>query len=141
MAKEKVILAYSGGLDTSVILKWLLEKDYEVIAYVGDVGQDDDYEAVKEKAPFWAEKLPEFPELIYDGLKQFKNQQHQLNKMQQAFHEHSRSMAKSRFWGMLGGALLIVGAVLYGEQDLLAKSASILGAIACFKAYLHTSKG
>lgn len=50
MAKEKVILAYSGGLDTSVILKWLLEKGYEVIAYVGDVGQDDDYEAVKEKA-------------------------------------------------------------------------------------------
>ena len=48
--KEKVILAYSGGLDTSVILKWLLEKGYEVIAYVGDVGQADDYEAVREKA-------------------------------------------------------------------------------------------
>ncbi len=48
--KEKVILAYSGGLDTSVILKWLLEKGYEVIAYVGDVGQADDYVAVREKA-------------------------------------------------------------------------------------------
>jgi argininosuccinate synthase len=48
--KEKVILAYSGGLDTSVILKWLLEKGYEVIAYVGDVGQADDYDAVREKA-------------------------------------------------------------------------------------------
>ncbi len=48
--KEKVILAYSGGLDTSVILKWLLEKGYEVIAYVGDVGQADDYAAVREKA-------------------------------------------------------------------------------------------
>ena len=50
MKKEKVILAYSGGLDTSVILKWLIEKGYEVIAYVADVGQDDDFEAVKEKA-------------------------------------------------------------------------------------------
>jgi len=50
MKKEKVILAYSGGLDTSVILKWLIEKDYEVIAYVADVGQDDDFDAVKEKA-------------------------------------------------------------------------------------------
>ena len=39
--KEKVVLAYSGGLDTSVILKWLIEKDYEVIAFVADVGQDD----------------------------------------------------------------------------------------------------
>jgi len=47
---KKVMLAYSGGLDTSVILKWLINKGYEVIAYVADVGQDDDYEAVREKA-------------------------------------------------------------------------------------------
>jgi len=50
MQKKKIILAYSGGLDTSVILKWLIEKDYEVIAYVADVGQDDDFKSVKEKA-------------------------------------------------------------------------------------------
>ncbi|HOK50933.1 MAG TPA: argininosuccinate synthase [Bacteroidales bacterium] len=50
MAKEKVVLAYSGGLDTSVILKWLLDKGYEVIAYIADVGQDEDFEAAKEKA-------------------------------------------------------------------------------------------
>ncbi len=48
--KEKVILAYSGGLDTSVILKWLMEKDYEVIAFVADVGQDDDFEECRKKA-------------------------------------------------------------------------------------------
>jgi len=47
---EKVVLAYSGGLDTSVILKWLLEKGFEVICFVGDVGQKDDYESVKKKA-------------------------------------------------------------------------------------------
>jgi argininosuccinate synthase len=50
MAKEKLVLAYSGGLDTSVILKWLIDKDYDVIAYIADVGQDEDYEAAKEKA-------------------------------------------------------------------------------------------
>ena len=49
-SKEKVVLAYSGGLDTSVILKWLIEKDYDVIAYVADVGQPEDFEEVKEKA-------------------------------------------------------------------------------------------
>lgn len=48
--KEKIVLAYSGGLDTSVILKWLIEKGYEVIAYIADVGQDEDFEAAKEKA-------------------------------------------------------------------------------------------
>jgi argininosuccinate synthase len=47
---KKVVLAYSGGLDTSVILKWLLEKGYEVIAYVADVGQADDFDAVRAKA-------------------------------------------------------------------------------------------
>ena len=47
---KKVILAYSGGLDTSCILKWLVDQGYEVIAYVADVGQKEDFEAVKEKA-------------------------------------------------------------------------------------------
>lgn len=50
MSKEKVVLAYSGGLDTSVILKWLLEKGYEVIAYMANIGQKEDFEAAREKA-------------------------------------------------------------------------------------------
>jgi argininosuccinate synthase len=50
MAREKVVLAYSGGLDTSVILKWLDLKGYDVIAYVADLGQREDFDAVKEKA-------------------------------------------------------------------------------------------
>jgi argininosuccinate synthase len=48
--KEKVVLAYSGGLDTSVILKWLIEKNYEVIAFVADVGQADNFEECRNKA-------------------------------------------------------------------------------------------
>ena len=51
MAKEKVILAYSGGLDTSVILKWLIvEYGYEVIAVCCNAGQGDDFDAVEKKA-------------------------------------------------------------------------------------------
>jgi len=50
MENMKVVLAYSGGLDTSVILKWFIDKNYEVIAYVADVGQDDNFDEVKEKA-------------------------------------------------------------------------------------------
>ncbi len=43
MAKEKVVLAYSGGLDTSVIVRWLQEEyDYEIIALTANVGQGDD---------------------------------------------------------------------------------------------------
>ncbi len=49
--KEKVILAYSGGLDTSIIIPWLKENyDYEVIAVAGDVGQGEELDPLKEKA-------------------------------------------------------------------------------------------
>jgi len=49
--KEKIVLAYSGGLDTSIIIPWLKENyAYEVIAMVADVGQGDDVEAVVDKA-------------------------------------------------------------------------------------------
>lgn len=49
--KEKVVLAYSGGLDTSIIVPWLKENyDFEVIAACMDVGQGDDMEEIKEKA-------------------------------------------------------------------------------------------
>jgi len=49
--KEKVVLAYSGGLDTSVIVPWLKENyDLDVIACCVDVGQDEDFNAIKEKA-------------------------------------------------------------------------------------------
>jgi argininosuccinate synthase len=48
---KKVVLAYSGGLDTSIIIPWLKENyDYDVVAMVGDVGQGDDIEAVVQKA-------------------------------------------------------------------------------------------
>lgn len=49
-ANKKVVLAYSGGLDTSVILKWLLEQGYEVIAYIADVGQAGDFKKARQKA-------------------------------------------------------------------------------------------
>ncbi len=50
MSKKKVVLAYSGGLDTSVLVKWLEQEGYDVIAYVGNVGQKEDFDAIKEKA-------------------------------------------------------------------------------------------
>ncbi len=51
MSKKKVVLAYSGGLDTSIIIPWLKENyDCEVIAFVADVGQGEDMEEVAVKA-------------------------------------------------------------------------------------------
>jgi len=47
---KKVVLAYSSGLDTSIILKWLIEEGYEVIAYIADVGQTGDFKKARQKA-------------------------------------------------------------------------------------------
>ncbi len=47
---EKVVLAYSGGLDTSVIVKWLSERGWKVIAFMADVGQGDDFEPLVKRA-------------------------------------------------------------------------------------------
>ena len=48
---NKVVLAYSGGLDTSVILKWLKETyQCEVATFTADLGQDENFEEVKKKA-------------------------------------------------------------------------------------------
>ena len=50
MKGKKVVLAYSGGLDTSVILKWLINKGFEVICFVGNVGQIDEFQEIDRKA-------------------------------------------------------------------------------------------
>src|SRR4030043_388289 len=51
---KKVILAYSGGLDTSCIVRWLKEQGYEVICFVADLGQGlgagEDFQAIEARA-------------------------------------------------------------------------------------------
>jgi argininosuccinate synthase len=72
----RVLLAYSGGLDTSCILAWLIEQGYEVYAFMADVGQEEDFEAARKKAlavgakKFFLEDLKrEFvTELIYPAV-------------------------------------------------------------------------
>jgi len=47
---KKVVLAYSGGLDTSCIIPWLKDKGYETIAFIADVGQGDNFGQIKKRA-------------------------------------------------------------------------------------------
>ncbi|KAB5592424.1 Argininosuccinate synthase [Ceratobasidium theobromae] len=49
-SKGRVLLAYSGGLDTSCILAWLIEQGYEVYAFMADVGQEEDFATAEKKA-------------------------------------------------------------------------------------------
>jgi argininosuccinate synthase len=63
--REKVVLAYSGGLDTSVILKWLNLQGYDTVAYVADIGQRDDLSVLADKA-----KLSGAVDFYQEDLKQ-----------------------------------------------------------------------
>ena len=47
---KKVVLAYSGGLDTSCIIPWMKDKGYNTIAFIADVGQGDDFANIKKRA-------------------------------------------------------------------------------------------
>ncbi|HOT21665.1 MAG TPA: argininosuccinate synthase, partial [Sedimentibacter sp.] len=79
MKKEKVVLAYSGGLDTSIIIPWLKENynDLDIIACCVNVGQNDDMEFVKNKAlssgaskVYIENAVNEFvEEYVYKGIK------------------------------------------------------------------------
>ena len=51
MSRQKCVLAYSGGLDTSVIMGWLIEQGYDVVAVYVDLGQPcEDLPAIMQKA-------------------------------------------------------------------------------------------
>ena len=66
--KKKVVLAYSGGLDTSIILKWLqLEKNLDVIAFIADIGQKDELEVAKLNA----KKMGAYKVVVKDLKKTF----------------------------------------------------------------------
>ncbi len=67
----KVVLAYSGGLDTSVILRWLIEQGFDVIAYIADVGQKEDFEAAKAKALQIGASKVYIKDLKHDFLKEY----------------------------------------------------------------------
>ena len=62
----KVVLAYSGGLDTSIILRWLQETyNCEVVTFTADIGQGEEVEPAREKAQLLGVK-----EIFIDDLKE-----------------------------------------------------------------------
>lgn len=70
MANKKCVLAYSGGLDTSVAIKWISEQGYDVIAVCLDVGEGKDLDFIKEKAL----KVGAIKSVVIDAKNEFAEQ-------------------------------------------------------------------
>ncbi|MGL9735510.1 MAG: ubiquinone biosynthesis regulatory protein kinase UbiB [Symbiopectobacterium sp.] len=74
---------------------------------------------LKEKAPFWAEKLPEIPELIYDGLRQHRLLRHRVTQLTDELRMQRVRQSQSHYLLGVGAALLLAGLfMLVGRQDL-----------------------
>ncbi len=80
------------------------------------VGPQAIVEAVKSKAPFWAEKLPELPELLYDSLRQGKAMNQRMDKLYDNFMESRRNQGQARFHFGIGATLVVCSAILFSNH-------------------------
>lgn len=72
--------------------------------------------ALKEKAPYWAEKLPELPELVYDGFKQHRLLQKSVDRLSVEMRVHHVRQSQSRFLFGIGATLLLSGTFLMAQS-------------------------
>ena len=80
------------------------------------IGPQAAWRALQENAPFWLEKLPQLPDLLYDALQQSQRQQHQFARLYRQFQQQHRGQGQARFLLGIGGALLIGGSLLLESQ-------------------------
>ncbi len=80
------------------------------------IGPQAAWRALQENAPFWLEKLPQLPDLLYDALQQSQRQQHQFDRLYRQFQQQHRGQGQARFLLGIGGALLIGGSLLLESQ-------------------------
>ncbi|MFV0450440.1 MAG: ubiquinone biosynthesis regulatory protein kinase UbiB [Vibrio sp.] len=98
--------------------KWMMQQ----------VGPQAVINAVKERAPFWAEKLPELPELLYDSLRQGKVMNQRIEKLYQGYKETKRQQATGKFLFGIGATLVVCSAILVASHlEQLAVGSAIAG--------------
>lgn len=96
--------------------------------------------ALKEKAPFWAEKFPELPELVYDGLQQHKLLQQSVDKLTTQIQSQQQRQGQSRYLFGVGATLLVSGTILFLAGAVAISTGFIVaGVLAWFIGWRRTS--
>mgnify|MGYP001193975669 CR=1 FL=1 len=93
--KEKIVLAFSGGLDTSIILKWLQnDQNYEVVTFTADIGQGGEIEEAKEKAEKLGVKEIFIEDLTDEFVKQYVFPMFRANAIYEGYYLLGTSIAR-----------------------------------------------
>ncbi|NOJ10111.1 ubiquinone biosynthesis regulatory protein kinase UbiB [Vibrio splendidus] len=91
---------------------WATAKPFLETWMMNQVGPQAVINAVKERAPFWAEKLPELPELLYDSLRQGKAMNQRMDQLYQGYRDTKRQQATGKFLFGVGATLVVCSAIL-----------------------------
>ncbi|KAB7686502.1 ubiquinone biosynthesis regulatory protein kinase UbiB [Plesiomonas shigelloides] len=88
--------------------------------------------ACKEKAPFWAEKLPELPELVYDSLRQQRQLSQQIMLLSQQLDKRNQRGSQSRYLLTVGATLVLSAVIVEVNQIAWWPAGLLLGGVACW---------
>lgn len=91
---------------------WETAKPFLEEWMMNQVGPQAVINAVKDRAPFWAEKLPELPELLYDSLRQGKMMNQRMDQLYQGYRSSKRQQATGKFLFGVGATLVVCSAIL-----------------------------
>ncbi|MDN3608688.1 ubiquinone biosynthesis regulatory protein kinase UbiB [Vibrio ostreicida] len=107
---------------------WETAKPFLEEWMMNQVGPKAVINAVKDRAPFWAEKLPELPELLYDSLRQGKVMNQRIDQLYDGYRETKRRQATGKFLFGIGATLVVSSAILLNRAfEPLSLAAAIGG--------------
>lgn len=107
---------------------WETAKPFLEEWMMNQVGPQALVNSIKDRAPFWAEKLPELPELLYDSLKQGKAMNQRMDLLYQGYRQSKRQQATGKFLFGVGATLVVCSAILVDNAyEQLSMASGIAG--------------
>ncbi len=107
---------------------WETAKPFLEEWMMNQVGPQALVNSIKDRAPFWAEKLPELPELLYDSLKQGKAMNQRMDQLYQGYRQSKRQQATGKFLFGVGATLVVCSAILVDNAyEQLSMASGIAG--------------